>query len=81
MPPRSTATVSTTSRSCNETLLLLIGGDETTRHVISGGLLALLERPDQRDRLADDLEALPIGGGGAAALGVAGEEHGPHGHR
>jgi len=31
----------------SETLLLLIGGDETTRHVISGGMLALLERPDQ----------------------------------
>ncbi len=30
-----------------ETLLILIGGDETTRHVISGGMLALLERPDQ----------------------------------
>ncbi len=31
-----------------ETLLILIGGDETTRHVISGGMLALLEHPDQR---------------------------------
>ena len=25
----------------NEALLILIGGDETTRHVISGGMLAL----------------------------------------
>ena len=31
-----------------ETLLILIGGDETTRHVISGGMLALMENPDQR---------------------------------
>jgi len=31
-----------------ETLLILIGGDETTRHVISCGMLALLENPDQR---------------------------------
>jgi cytochrome P450 family 142 subfamily A polypeptide 1 len=31
-----------------ETLLILIGGDETTRHVISGGMLALLAHPDQR---------------------------------
>ena len=33
-----------------ETLLILIGGDETTRHVISGGMLALLEHPDQLGR-------------------------------
>jgi cytochrome P450 family 142 subfamily A polypeptide 1 len=31
-----------------ETLLILIGGDETTRHVISCGMLALMENPDQR---------------------------------
>jgi cytochrome P450 family 142 subfamily A polypeptide 1 len=31
-----------------ETLLILIGGDETTRHVISGGMLALIEHPEQR---------------------------------
>ena len=30
-------------------LLILIGGDETTRHVITGGMLALLDHPDQRD--------------------------------
>jgi cholest-4-en-3-one 26-monooxygenase len=30
-----------------ETLLILIGGDETTRHVISAGMLALLENGDQ----------------------------------
>ncbi len=36
-----------------ETLLILIGGDETTRHVISGGMLALIEQPDQRDILAE----------------------------
>jgi cytochrome P450 family 142 subfamily A polypeptide 1 len=34
-----------------ETLLILIGGDETTRHVISAGLLALLENRDQLDAL------------------------------
>ncbi|MCY4036294.1 MAG: cytochrome P450 [bacterium] len=41
-----------------ETLLILIGGDETTRHVITGGMLALLEHPDQRallnQRAGDD---------------------------
>jgi len=35
-----------------ETLLILIGGDETTRHVISTGMLALMEHPDQRAILA-----------------------------
>ena len=43
-----------------ETLLLLIGGDETSRHVITGGLLALIEHPDQRARLVDDLDRLPV---------------------
>ena len=35
-----------------ETLLILIGGDETTRHVISGGVEELLAHPDQLARLA-----------------------------
>jgi cytochrome P450 family 142 subfamily A polypeptide 1 len=47
-----------------ETLLILIGGDETTRHVISGGMLALLENPDQMIDLRD----------GSADLVVAVEE-------
>jgi cytochrome P450 family 142 subfamily A polypeptide 1 len=34
-----------------ESLLILIGGDETTRHVISGGMLAMLENPDQLERV------------------------------
>lgn len=34
-----------------ETLLILIGGDETTRHVITGGMLALLEHPEEREKL------------------------------
>lgn len=37
-----------------ETLLILIGGDETTRHVISGGMYQLLRHPDQRRTLRDD---------------------------
>ena len=36
-----------------ETLLILIGGDETTRHVITGGMLALIAHPDQRAVLAE----------------------------
>jgi cholest-4-en-3-one 26-monooxygenase len=38
----------------HEALLLLVGGDETTRHVISGGMEALLRRPDQLDALRHD---------------------------
>ena len=37
-----------------ETLLILIGGDETTRHVISGGLYQLLKHPDQWEALRGD---------------------------
>jgi cytochrome P450 family 142 subfamily A polypeptide 1 len=43
-----------------ETLLILIGGDETTRHVISGGMLALIEHPDQRAVLTGHLEAMDV---------------------
>ena len=34
-----------------ETMLVLVVGDETTRHAISGGLEALLHRPDQLEEL------------------------------
>jgi cholest-4-en-3-one 26-monooxygenase len=37
-----------------EALLLLIGGDETTRNVTCGGVEALLAHPDQWQRLVDD---------------------------
>jgi cytochrome P450 family 142 subfamily A polypeptide 1 len=42
-----------------ETLLILIGGDETTRHVISGGADELLRRPDQRAALQADPSGIP----------------------
>ncbi len=38
-----------------ESLLILIGGDETSRHVITGGMQALMEFPDERQRLQEDL--------------------------
>ncbi|HEY5155125.1 MAG TPA: cytochrome P450 [Acidimicrobiales bacterium] len=38
----------------HESLLILVGGDETTRHVISGGMHQLLLHADQRADLAAD---------------------------
>lgn len=43
----------------SESLLILIGGDETTRHVISGGMAALLAHPEQRDLLVAEPERIP----------------------
>jgi cytochrome P450 family 142 subfamily A polypeptide 1 len=37
-----------------ESLLILIGGDETTRHVMTGGLLALIQHPEQKRKLGAD---------------------------
>jgi cholest-4-en-3-one 26-monooxygenase len=42
-----------------EVLLLLIGGDETTRHTLSGGTAQLLRHPDQHERLVSDMTLLP----------------------
>jgi cholest-4-en-3-one 26-monooxygenase len=40
-------------------VLLSVAGNETTRNLISGGMLALLEHPDQRDRLLADRSLIP----------------------
>lgn len=42
-----------------EVLLLLIGGDETTRHTLSGGTRQLILHPNQHERLRNDLSLLP----------------------
>lgn len=42
-----------------ETLLILIGGDETTRHTLSGGTDQLLRNRDQWERLVADQSLLP----------------------
>jgi cytochrome P450 family 142 subfamily A polypeptide 1 len=43
----------------HESLLILIGGDETTRHVLSGGMFQLCAHPDQWDALVTDRSLLP----------------------
>lgn len=40
-------------------LLLAVAGNETTRNLISGGVLALLENPDQRDKLVANPDLIP----------------------
>jgi cytochrome P450 family 142 subfamily A polypeptide 1 len=44
----------------SEGLLLIDGGAETTRTVITGAVLALTEHPDQYRRLLDDPSLLPV---------------------
>jgi cytochrome P450 family 142 subfamily A polypeptide 1 len=43
----------------HDSLLILVGGDETTRHVITGGMEALCRHPDQRRALAANPAAIP----------------------
>jgi cholest-4-en-3-one 26-monooxygenase len=40
-------------------LLLAVAGNETTRNLISGGMLALIEHPEQRARLIADPSLIP----------------------
>lgn len=41
-------------------LLLAVAGNETTRNLISQAMLALIEHPDQRQRLIDDPSLMPL---------------------
>ncbi len=43
----------TDTEFCNLWLLLVVGGNESTRHFLSGSLLALCEWPEQRNRLIE----------------------------
>jgi cholest-4-en-3-one 26-monooxygenase len=39
-------------------LLLSVAGNETTRNLISGGMLTLMQHPEEQDRLVGDLDGL-----------------------
>ena len=71
------ASGSPTTRSSRTTLLILIGGDETTRHTLTGGTEQLLTNPDQHAALRADPDPAAERGRGDAALDVAGQEHVP----
>ena len=43
-----------------ETLLILVGGDETTRHVITGGMEQCLRHRDQYRKLVEDPRRIPV---------------------
>jgi cytochrome P450 family 142 subfamily A polypeptide 1 len=44
----------------HESLLILVGGDETTRHVVSGGMEQLLLHPEQHKLLLHDPGKIPV---------------------
>ena len=43
-----------------ESLLILIGGDETTRHVMTGGLELLIRNPDEKRKLIEDPSKIEV---------------------
>ncbi|MGH9024952.1 MAG: cytochrome P450 [Acidimicrobiia bacterium] len=49
-----------TDEVVHESLLILVGGDETTRHVVSGGMEQLLLNSEQRQSLLDDPSRIPV---------------------
>jgi cytochrome P450 family 142 subfamily A polypeptide 1 len=44
----------------HESLLIIVGGDETTRHVISGGMEQLMLHPEQRNLLLEDPSKITV---------------------
>ncbi len=48
--------------------LLMLAGHDTTANLIGSSALALMEHPDQAERLRAEPELMPSGGRGAAPL-------------
>ena len=59
-------------------MLLVVGGNDTTRNSISGGVLALNQYPDQYRKLRDESVAGDRHGAGDHPLAVTGDPHAAH---
>ena len=59
-------------------MLLINAGGDTTRNLVAGGMLELIEHPEQRARLAADPRTAAVGDRGDAALLHAGDPLPPH---
>jgi len=57
--PNAEGEVMSTEDYVNAFLLLVVAGNETTRNSISGGVLALSQFPEQRQKLLDDPSLIP----------------------
>ena len=60
-------------------MLLIVGGNDTTRNSITGGLIALNENPDQSAKLRANPALLDSHGAGDHPLADPGRPHAPHG--
>jgi|TARA_Y100000310_G_scaffold312339_1_gene359547 cytochrome P450 len=57
--PNAEGEMMTTEDYVNTFMLLVVAGNETTRNSISGGVLALSQFPEQRQKLLDDPSLIP----------------------